>query len=128
MVSGSSSVPLSRAETLVGVEVINVDTNVSPELKKDSTTLATGISEKLASEVVTVQPTESKPKSVFRKYMLLVVFCLAQFLDVVNNSSIMAAIPTIASELGMSSSEEVWIVSATQLAFASFLLLVGTSL
>ena len=128
MVSGSSSVPLSRAETLVGVEVINVDTNVSPELKKDSTSLATGISEKLASEVVTVQPTESKPKSVFRKYMLLVVFCLAQFLDVVNNSSIMAAIPTIASELGMSSSEEVWIVSATQLAFASFLLLVGTSL
>lgn len=128
MVSGSSSVPLSRAETLVDVEVINVDTSVSPELKKDSTTLATGISEKLASEVVTVQPTESKPKSVFRKYMLLVVFCLAQFLDVVNNSSIMAAIPTIASELGMSSSEEVWIVSATQLAFASFLLLVGTSL
>ena len=128
MVSGSSSVPLSRAETLVGVEVINVDTNVSPELKKDPTSLATGISEKLASEVVTVQPTESKPKSVFRKYMLLVVFCLAQFLDVVNNSSIMAAIPTIASELGMSSSEEVWIVSATQLAFASFLLLVGTSL
>ena len=64
------------------------------------------------------------PYSALRKYMLLAIFCLAQFLDVVNNASIITAIPTIASKLSVSSSEQVWLISATQLAFASFLLLV----
>ncbi|KAI5124916.1 hypothetical protein M0805_007344 [Coniferiporia weirii] len=120
MVSGSSSVPLSRAETLVGADVgLDAVPGLNLDCEKDVTPLSS--SEKPA-DVVTAKP---RPKLTLRKYSLLAVFCLAQFLDVVNNSAVMAAIPTIASQLGMKSSEQVWIISATQLAFASFLLLSG---
>ncbi|THH08639.1 hypothetical protein EW145_g2573 [Phellinidium pouzarii] len=101
--SGSNSVALSRAETLVGPDILDA----LPQLLDGNK-----------------DPVSPRPPAL-RKYALLAVFCLAQFLDVVNNASVMAAIPTIAAQLHMSSSEQVWIVSATQLAFASFLLLSG---
>lgn len=63
--------------------------------------------------------------STVRKCLLLALFCLAQFLDVFNNSGIYPAIPIMAKELNMTGGESVWIVSATQLTFAAFLLLVS---
>jgi hypothetical protein len=71
-------------------------------------------------------PSPPQPQySALRKFALLVVFCLAQFLDVFNNSALFSAIPIMASDLSMTTSESVWIISATQLAFSAFLLLVS---
>ena len=63
--------------------------------------------------------------SAARKYVLLVIFCLAQFLDTVNNSSLYSAIPSLVVALGMNEAESTWIISAFQLTFASFLLIVS---
>jgi predicted MFS family arabinose efflux permease len=59
-----------------------------------------------------------------RKYVLLLLFSVAQFIDVCNISSLFSAVPTIAEELHMSPSQSVWLISGYQLTFASFLLLV----
>ncbi len=70
-----------------------------------------------ASAIVVFSPT--------RRYLLLIFFCLAQFLDIFNLSALFSAIPTIAGDLDMTGSESVWTVSALQLTFASFLLVVS---
>ncbi|OBZ72813.1 putative MFS-type transporter EfpA [Grifola frondosa] len=61
--------------------------------------------------------------STFRRYVLLLIFCLAQFLDAFNNSALFSAIPSLVIALDMSESESTWIISAFQLTFASFLLI-----
>ena len=63
--------------------------------------------------------------SVARRYFLLLVFCLAQFLDAFNNSALFSAIPSLVRDLGFTESESTWIISAFQLTFASFLLIVS---
>ncbi|KAI0641791.1 MFS general substrate transporter [Trametes meyenii] len=60
-----------------------------------------------------------------RRYVLLLIFCLAQFLDAFNNSALFSAIPSLVISLGMTESESTWIISAFQLTFASFLLISG---
>ncbi|OJT09253.1 Cephamycin export protein CmcT [Trametes pubescens] len=60
-----------------------------------------------------------------RRYVLLLIFCLAQFLDAFNNSALFSAIPSLVISLGMSEAESTWIISAFQLTFASFLLISG---
>jgi MFS family permease len=69
---------------------------------------------------------EPKPRqlSPARKYALLAVFCIAQLIDVFNNSSVISAIPTLVTALDMTENESTWVVSAFQLTFASFLLVV----
>ncbi|KAH8105286.1 MFS general substrate transporter [Cristinia sonorae] len=62
--------------------------------------------------------------SVARKYALLLIFCLAQFMDAVNNSALFPAIPIIMETFGITESESSWIISAFQLTFASFLLII----
>ncbi|KAI0337830.1 MFS general substrate transporter [Trametopsis cervina] len=60
-----------------------------------------------------------------KRYVLLFIFCLAQFLDAMNNSALFSAIPSLVVDLGMTSNESTWIISAFQLTFASFLLISG---
>ncbi|KZV87502.1 MFS general substrate transporter [Exidia glandulosa HHB12029] len=67
----------------------------------------------------------SKQVTPFRKYLLLSLFCASQFLDSFNVSGILAAIPKMTDELSLTQSEGVWLVSAYQLTFASFLLCSG---
>ena len=62
--------------------------------------------------------------SLTRKLVLLVIFCLAQFLDAVNSSSLFSAIPALDISMGMTESQSAWVFSAFQLTFASFLLIV----
>jgi hypothetical protein len=50
-----------------------------------------------------------------RKLVLLVIFCLAQFLDGVNNSSLLSALPALDNSMGMTSSQSTWVISAFQL-------------
>ena len=63
-----------------------------------------------------------------RKYVLLFIFCLAQFLDAFNNSALFSAIPSLIEDLHITESESTWIISAFQLTFASFLLIVSLRL
>lgn len=63
-----------------------------------------------------------------RRYMLLIVFCLAQFLDACNNASLFSAIPSLIIALGITESESTWVISAFQLTFASFLLVVSVQI
>jgi hypothetical protein len=64
--------------------------------------------------------------STVRKIALLSIFTLAEFLDAFNNSALFPAIPSITSDLHFLASETVWIISAYQLTFAAFLLVVST--
>ncbi|OJA20772.1 hypothetical protein AZE42_12811 [Rhizopogon vesiculosus] len=61
----------------------------------------------------------------FRKLVLLVLFCLAQFLDVFNASALFAALPALDISMNMTESQSTWMFSAFQLTFASFLLISG---
>ena len=63
--------------------------------------------------------------SAARRYVLLLIFCLAQFLDAVNNSALFSAIPDLENSLGINEAESTWLISAFQLTFASFLLIVS---
>jgi hypothetical protein len=59
-----------------------------------------------------------------RKYVLLAIFCLGQFLDTMNNSAMFPAIPAVSHEVGLTESDSVWLFAAYQATFASFLLIV----
>ncbi|KAH8105285.1 MFS general substrate transporter [Cristinia sonorae] len=63
--------------------------------------------------------------SVARKYTLLVIFCLAQFTDAANGSSLFPALPILEETFDITPSESAWIISAFGLTFASFLLISG---
>ncbi|KAF8944334.1 hypothetical protein BGZ47_004381 [Haplosporangium gracile] len=59
------------------------------------------------------------------KWAILVVFCLAQFIDVANLSAVNISLPTIKAELNFSESQLPWIVNAFTLTFGTFLLIGG---
>jgi hypothetical protein len=61
-----------------------------------------------------------------RKNVLLMLFCLAAFLDAFNNNSLYSALPSLVLSLSITESETTWVMSAFQLTFASFLLIVST--
>jgi hypothetical protein len=65
-----------------------------------------------------------KELSPARKQVLLFIFCLAQILDAFNISSLYSALPALEISMGMTESQSTWIISAFQLTFASFLLIV----
>ncbi|KAF8840131.1 MFS general substrate transporter [Paxillus ammoniavirescens] len=71
--------------------------------------------------------TDESPKqlSLTRKLVLLWMLCLAQSLDAFNNSALFPAIPALEGSMGFTESESVWIISASQLTFASSLLISG---
>ncbi|OJA19293.1 hypothetical protein AZE42_13877, partial [Rhizopogon vesiculosus] len=52
-----------------------------------------------------------------RKLVLLVIFCLVQFLDDFNYSALFSAIPAIEISMGMTESQSTWILTASQLTF-----------
>ena len=59
-----------------------------------------------------------------RRIILLLTFCLSQFVDVVNNASIYVAIPTLIKALDMTNAEAYWLISSYQLTLGSFVLIV----
>jgi hypothetical protein len=61
----------------------------------------------------------------YKKLLLLVFFCISQFIEAVNLCALFTSIVDIAPQLHLSSSDAVWLLSAYQLTFASFLLLSG---
>jgi MFS family permease len=79
----------------------------------------------LATPVDTVVDLAIPTLSFARRYTLLLLFCLAQFIDAFNNSALFSAIPDIKQDIGITDVEAVWLISAFSLTFASFLLLSG---
>ncbi|KAG9052891.1 hypothetical protein FS842_009092 [Serendipita sp. 407] len=69
--------------------------------------------------------TELANASTLRKWALLIIFTLANFLDGFNISALIPAIPSIASQLRFETSEITWIIACYQLTFAAFLLFSG---
>ncbi|KAF9583294.1 hypothetical protein BGW38_009810 [Lunasporangiospora selenospora] len=59
------------------------------------------------------------------KWMILIVFCLAQFLDVANLSAVNIALPKIKAELHLTEAEVPWVINAFTLTFGTFLLIGG---
>lgn len=72
-------------------------------------------------EVIVRRPTPSNA----RRYTLLLIFCITQFLYALTNSALFSAIPSLVRKFGFTQSQSVWIISAYQLTFASFLLMSG---
>ncbi|KAH7884144.1 major facilitator superfamily domain-containing protein [Phlebopus sp. FC_14] len=60
-----------------------------------------------------------------RKLVLLIMFCMAQFLEAFNTAALFSAIPALGVSMHITESESVWVFSAFQLTFASFLLISG---
>ncbi|KDQ19195.1 hypothetical protein BOTBODRAFT_28684 [Botryobasidium botryosum FD-172 SS1] len=60
-----------------------------------------------------------------KKYGLLLVFVLAQFLDAASNSMLFPAIPFITADLNFTGSQSAWLFAAYQATFAAFLLISG---
>ncbi|KAH8829092.1 MFS general substrate transporter [Flagelloscypha sp. PMI_526] len=113
----TTSIPLSTADTLVDDRA----PNQVPKLSK--TEHDTELSSSASSDATQAEST--KQLSSFQKSVLLAVFCLAQFLDYFNATSLLAAIPTLTTVLQMEPSETTWVLSAFQLTFAAFLLVSG---
>ncbi|KAF9158176.1 hypothetical protein BGX20_003523 [Mortierella sp. AD010] len=59
------------------------------------------------------------------KWTILIVFCLAQFLDVANLAAVNITLPTIKAELHFTENQLPWIVNAFTLTFGTFLLIGG---
>ncbi|KAF9242844.1 major facilitator superfamily domain-containing protein [Melanogaster broomeanus] len=70
---------------------------------------------------------DGRPRQVSqaRKLVLLSMACLAHFLDNYNSAALFPAIPVLKESMGITAGESVWLISAFQLTFASFLLIVG---
>ncbi|KAF8599784.1 MFS general substrate transporter [Ceratobasidium sp. AG-I] len=60
-----------------------------------------------------------------QKNVLLAIFCLGQFLDIMNTSAMLPALPATSAAVGLTESDSVWLFAAYQATFASFLLISG---
>ncbi|KAJ3284792.1 hypothetical protein HK104_009769 [Borealophlyctis nickersoniae] len=89
------------------------------DLEKSAT--AAPSSYTVTQEAVPISPSVSR----LRRYLLLSIFCCAQFLDIFNVSGVIIALTGIGQALQMTISELNWIVNAYALTFAAFLLFAG---
>ncbi|KAG8735157.1 hypothetical protein FRC10_010912 [Ceratobasidium sp. 414] len=62
-----------------------------------------------------------------QKNVLLAIFCLGQFLDIMNTSAMLPALPATSATVGLTESDSVWLFAAYQATFAGFLLILGGS-
>ncbi len=60
-----------------------------------------------------------------RRWLVLVIVCIAQFMVVLDGTVVNVALPAIQADLGFSASSLQWVVNAYTLAFGGFLLLGG---
>jgi EmrB/QacA subfamily drug resistance transporter len=67
----------------------------------------------------------SSPQSDRRRWMALVVVCLAQLMNVLDTTIVNVALPSIQHDLGFTQGNLTWVVNAFLITFGSFLLLAG---
>ncbi|KAG2360967.1 major facilitator superfamily domain-containing protein [Suillus spraguei] len=68
---------------------------------------------------------EPQRLSLARKLILLVMFCLTQFIDTLSMSALLSAIPALEASMGMTEIQSTWVFSGFRLTFSSFLLISG---
>ncbi|KAG2355363.1 major facilitator superfamily domain-containing protein [Suillus spraguei] len=68
---------------------------------------------------------EPQRLSLARKLILLVMFCLTQFIDTLSMSALLSAIPALEASMGMTEIQSTWVSSGFRLTFSSFLLISG---
>ncbi|KAG2355031.1 hypothetical protein BDR07DRAFT_1453899 [Suillus spraguei] len=59
------------------------------------------------------------------KLILLVMFCLTQFIDTLSMSALLSAIPALEASMGMTEIQSTWVFSGFRLTFSSSLLISG---
>src|SRR3954452_14966520 len=72
--------------------------------------------------IVTITPPQSASR---RKWMALVVVCLAQLMMVVDMTIVNVALPVVQRDLRFSPADLTWVVNAYLIAYGSFLLMAG---
>ena len=60
-----------------------------------------------------------------RRWLVLALLCVAQFVDVLDINAVIVALPSIGRELGFSRGDLQWVITAYVLFFGGFLLLAG---
>src|SRR5919202_6252672 len=60
-----------------------------------------------------------------RRWYVLALLCVAQFVDVLDINAVVVALPTIGQDLGFAAGDLQWVVTAYVLFFGGFLLLAG---
>lgn len=78
-----------------------------------------------SAEEKMLEQSSRPPLSDARRIVLLLVFCLAMFLDAFNLTALFAALPALKERFNLDESKSSWIVSAFQLTYAAFLLVVS---
>jgi MFS family permease len=76
----------------------------------------------MSSSSLTPKPAVVTDVTPLMRGVLLTVCYLAQTIDSYNGAAFFVAIPPISFQLGIDSDTSVWLISAYQLTFASFLL------
>lgn len=99
----------------------------------DNTLTAPSLAPTIVSEVddsKTIAPEVSSLAQLrpLQKNVLLAIFCLGQFLDIMNTSAMLPALPATSAAVGLTESDSVWLFAAYQATFASFLLIVSAFL
>src|SRR4051812_37286654 len=72
-------------------------------------------------------PTHSGAAADPRRWLVLIVLCLALVVIGIDGTIVNVALPSLVRELGASSSQLQWIVDAYAIVFASFLLIAGNT-
>ncbi|CAE6492998.1 unnamed protein product [Rhizoctonia solani] len=75
------------------------------------------------AKTLTLESPSYTELSSLRKNILLAIFCLGQFLDIMNTSAMLPALPATTQTVGLTESDSVWLFAAYQATFASFLLI-----
>src|SRR3954471_11179701 len=76
----------------------------------------------IVTGIVTITPPQSASR---RKWMALVVVCLAQLMMVVDLTIVNVALPVVQHDLRFSQADLTWVVNAYLIAYGSFLLMAG---
>src|ERR1700756_2556271 len=74
---------------------------------------------------MTLTPTSTPIPTDRRRWMSLVVVCLAQLMIVLDTTIVNVALPSIQHDLGFSQGSLTWVINAFLVTFGSFLLLAG---
>jgi EmrB/QacA subfamily drug resistance transporter len=74
---------------------------------------------------MTISPTLSSGKTDRRRWIALIVVCLAMLMNALDSSIVNVALPSIQRDLHFSQANLTWVVDAYLIAFGSFLLLAG---
>ncbi|QRW24729.1 major facilitator superfamily transporter [Rhizoctonia solani] len=77
------------------------------------------------SKTIAPEPSSFAQLGSLQKNILLAIFCLGQFMDIMNTSAMLPALPATSQTVGLTESDSVWLFAAYQATFASFLLISG---